>query len=165
MVLIINKLQTVLMISAICFVKALYSQEIVKEMKVPMLKESYKIDSLFDTVTLQKISGPKVFSFTEISQQARFIILQREVKGSKIYLRLSKPQYMKKFGYFRYRECLVFVFRDYDTFGFFTDTDEARRFDFITKYHNEKEEEPGYYFFKGYEYRLGNFMEWSLVLH
>jgi len=125
----------ILFISFTCFASGVLAQEYkpYRNVSLPMLKESHKIDSLFDSVFPQTRSKKTGFTFLMIDTDHVHSnnIAQWKQQDSTIYTFLPIDEYLKEAGYFKYKGYTIIVYGNKDTHNLFERTNKMRLFNFV----------------------------------
>ena len=153
----------------LCLIQKTNAQSF-RTLDLTLLKENYKIDSLFREVIHQSRSSNRYFSFTVLNSYfsgvSHYFFGVSQLKTGKrgIYFPFMQPIYMKNFGYFLYNGNVIFVSGGIDPYNFFRKTTKSHLFHFAWNKKNIYENNSGELFFSDYEYKNGQFVNYFPVL-
>lgn len=151
-----KKFITVLIV--LFYVSSYLKAQTYRKSSLLLLKEKHEIDSLFDYVIKESHSKNIYFSFATVANVNgyTFLIGQLLSYKDKISYSFMLPQYMKDFGYFKYRGRIIFVSGGINPYHFFIKTNKHRSFKFIKQQSNDDNKFSNL-FFNTFEYRDGKF--------
>ncbi|MGZ3763628.1 MAG: hypothetical protein ACXVB0_23080 [Mucilaginibacter sp.] len=132
-----------------------------KGMILPTLKESPKVDSLFDVIIRQCKSQSIYFSLSvDDGVPCMFSTIQLKYDHTGIYFPFMKRQYMKNFGFFKHKGYVIFVSGGIDPLHFFIKSNDKKSFDFV--WHGPEIYDDSNDLYTGFfEYKDGTFSLWN----
>jgi hypothetical protein len=155
----ITNMKTIIIAFILLYGNFTYSQ-IHKQIDIPLLKETTEIDSLMEIVIQHTKSHNDYYCFTvmNIGYGYIFNVLCLNSKHLGVAYPLLKPKNMAFFGYFKFKNRIIFVIGEDDFSDFFSKSNTRASFKFTWNINNIDNEKIKRTHNQGLEYHNGKFV-------